>query len=219
MEERQRVAGLQWGWAVAAAVAAGLVVPIGFLIAPLLAGLFVFSAAPVAIPLSMRGLPKEFGTACLLVGAVLLAWSLLGAGVGMFLFIPAALLLFIAAFSGPGNRPRAWLAVTAPLVVAAIVVLFYAQPPDPDNEPPPQFQATLDSSHIRDREFNERVRHLRDFGAKYAGVGEHANGRFVLTVDMPDHFAEGQSQDRLKEEILKFPEVVELRLCTFHTCN
>ncbi|MGR4878108.1 hypothetical protein ACIPUC_01550 [Streptomyces sp. LARHCF249] len=104
----------------------------------------------------MRDQPKVFARACLVVGAGLLAWALIGAVIGMFLFIPAAL---------------------------------------------------------------QRKEQLRDFGATRISVAEHRPGQLVLTVGIPDSFAEGHSQDRLKEQILRLPGVVDLRFCTFHTCD
>ncbi|MEV7519689.1 hypothetical protein [Streptomyces sp. NPDC091371] len=210
----------QWGWAVAGVVAAGIVAALAFVIAPYLAGLFLASAVVAAVPLAMRQWPKGFATACLVVGAGLLAWALIGAVVGMFLFIPAALLLFVAAFADGRNRPRVWPAVAAPLAAAAAVVLCYSQPPDPANEPPPYFEATLDSgSRYRDPEFKERKELLRDFGATRVEVGEYGGGRFLLTVGMPDTFPDGQSQEGLQEKIQQVPGVVAVRFCTFHTCN
>ncbi|MGW6981400.1 hypothetical protein ACWGE1_18425 [Streptomyces sp. NPDC054932] len=201
-----------------------MVAAFGLVIGPYLAALFIISAAAVAVPLLMRDRPKLFARACLVVGMGLLAWAMIGAVIGMILFIPAALLLLVAAFAAPGNRPDAWLAVAAPLVAATVVAAFYLQPPDPENEPPPWFSATLDiSTRVHDRNFNrdfhQRRERLRDFGATRVSVYERRPGQFVLDVKMPDTFAEGQSQDRLKEQILQLPEVVELRLCTFHTCD
>ncbi|MER5853248.1 hypothetical protein ABT126_41510 [Streptomyces sp. NPDC002012] len=210
----------QWGWAVAGVVAAGIAAALGLVIVTYLAGFFVISVAAVAVPLLMRDQPKGFARACFVVGAGLLAWGLIGAVIGMFLFVPAALLLLVAAFTDAGNRPVAWLAVTTPIAAAAAVALFYLQPPDLENEPPPSFHATLDStSRFYDLDFNLRKEQLRDFGATRIEVGEHQPGQLILTVGMPDSFAEGQSQDRLKEQILRLPGVVDLRLCTFHTCD
>lgn len=87
--ESQRVSARQWGWALAAVVAAALVTAFGLVMGPYLAGLFIISAAAVAVPLMMRNQPKSFARACLLVGVGLLAWAMIGAVIGMFLFIPA----------------------------------------------------------------------------------------------------------------------------------
>lgn len=212
MSARQR------GWAVAAVVVA--VVPAAIGLSTYLAGLFLVTATAVAVPLLLREHPKAFARACLALGAGLLAWALIGAVIGMFLFIPAALLLLVAAFADAGNRPGAWSAVATPIAAAAAVALFWLQPPDPENEPPPTFHATLDStSRFHDRDFNQRKERLRDFGATRIEVAEHHSGQLVLTVGMPDSFAEGQGQDGLKEQILRLPGVVDVRLCTFHTCN
>ncbi|MFC9816566.1 hypothetical protein ACFVJM_31405 [Streptomyces virginiae] len=214
----------QWRWALAAVVTAGLVAAFGLVIGPYLAGLFIISAAVVAVPLSMRDRPKLFARACLVVGVGLLAWAMIGAVIGMFLFVPAALLLLVAAFAAAGNRPGAWLAVTAPIAAATVVAAFYLQPPDPENEPPPWFRATVDiGTRVHDRNFNrdfhQRRERLRDFGATRVSVYERRTGQFVLDVGIPDPFPDGRSRDGLKGQILQLPEVVDLRLCTFHTCD
>ncbi|MEU9081394.1 hypothetical protein [Streptomyces sp. NPDC048357] len=219
MDEDQSVAGRQWRWALAGVVAAGIAAALGLAMGPYLGGYFVLSAGAAAFPLLMRDWPKGFSRACLAAGAGLLAWSLIGAVIGMFLFVPAALLLFVAAFAGNGNRPGAWPALAAPLAAVAAVAAFYLQPPDPDNEPPPSFRATLDSmSRGHDRDFNRRAEQLRDFGATRVEVAEHAAGQLVLTVGIPEGFAE-ESQDRLEEQVRQLPGVVDVRFCTFHTCE
>ncbi|MFF1963746.1 hypothetical protein ACFVW5_09040 [Streptomyces sp. NPDC058232] len=188
------------------------------MIAPFLAWLFVVSAVPAAVPLLMREHAKACARACLVIGIGMLTWALIGAVIGMFLFIPAALLLLVAAFVDASNRPGAWFAVTMPIAAAAAFALIVL-PPDPENEPPPSFNATLDSTNrFYDQEFNERTEHLRDFGATSTEVGESA-GQLELQVGIPESFTEGQSQDRLRKEIARLPGVVEVRLCTFHTCD
>ncbi|MET7622290.1 hypothetical protein [Streptomyces sp. NPDC005408] len=212
MSARQRA------WAVAGIVAAVGAAVLGLLLSLFLAGLFVVSAAAAAVPLLMREQPKVFARACLVIGTGLLAWGLIGAVIGMFLFLPAALLLLVAAFVDAGNRPGAWWGVTVPLAGAAAFALIVL-PSDPKNEPPPYFNATLDStSRFNDREFNERKERLRDFGATQVEVAESA-GRLKLHVGIPESFPEGRSQDGLREEIDRLPGVVEVRLCTFHTCD
>ncbi|MFI9805775.1 hypothetical protein ACIHEJ_15655 [Streptomyces sp. NPDC052301] len=218
MEGQQGVSARQWGWAVAGAVAAGAAMVLGLLISPFVVGLFLVGAVAAAVPLLMRAAPRAFARLCLAIGAFLLAWALIGAVIGMFLFLPAALSLLVAAFVEAGNRPGARWAVTVALAAAAVFTSAVLSP-DPDDEPPPYFKATLDSaSRDRDREFHERVDRLRDFGATRTEVYEMA-GRLELNVDMPESFPGGQSQDRLREEIDRLPGVVEVRLCTFYTCD
>ncbi|MFI1647331.1 hypothetical protein ACH4XT_10390 [Streptomyces avidinii] len=218
VEECQGVSARQWAWAVAGLVAAGGAAVLGLLLSVFLAGLFIVSAAAAAVPLLAREQPKAFARTCLVIGTGLLAWALIGAVIGMFLFLPAALSLLVAAFVDSDNRPGAWFAVTVPLAGAfasALIVL----PSDPDNEPPPYFNAALDStSRFYDREFNERKERLRDFGATPIQVAESA-GRLKLHVGMPERFQEGQSQGEPREEIDRLPGVVDVRLCTFHTCD
>ncbi|MEU6988735.1 hypothetical protein ABZ946_35925 [Streptomyces sp. NPDC046324] len=218
MEECQGVSARQEAWAVAGVVAAGGASVLGLLLAPFLAGVVVVSAAAAAVPLLVREQPKVCARACLVIGTGLLVWALIGAVIGMFLFLPAALLLLVAAFVDADNRPGAWCAVTVPLA-GALAFALIALPSDPENEPPPYFNATLDStSRFHDREFNERKERLRDFGATRMQVAGSA-GLLKLHVDMPESFPEGQSQDGLRDEIARLPGVVEVRLCTFHTCD
>ncbi|MGW6391444.1 hypothetical protein ACWFR1_13285 [Streptomyces sp. NPDC055103] len=120
----------------AAVVAAGGAVLLGLMFAALLAWLFVVSAVVASVPLWSREQPKVFARACLVIGTGLLAWSLIGAVIGMFLFLPAALLLLVAAFVDADNRPGAWWAVAVPATVALAFALI-ALPSDPENEPPP----------------------------------------------------------------------------------
>ncbi|WP_151770755.1 hypothetical protein [Streptomyces abyssomicinicus] len=191
----------------------------GLVIAPFLAWLFVLSALPAAVPLVLREQAKACARACLVIGTGLLTWALIGAVIGMFLFIPAALLLLVAAFADAGSRPGGWFAVTAPLATVAVFALIVLAP-DPENEPPPYFKATLDSTQrFHDREFNERKEHLRDFGATSIEVSEEYTGRLELHVGMPRDFSEGRSRDRLKEEIARLPGVVEVDFCTYRTCD
>ncbi|KJY28032.1 hypothetical protein [Streptomyces katrae] len=71
---------------------------------------------------------------------------------------------------------------------------------------------------FHDRDLNVRKERLRDFGAVDAGMVEMEPGRLVLIVRMPRHFPDGQTQDRLKEQVQGLPGVVDVRVCTFHTC-
>ncbi|RKS97057.1 hypothetical protein BX286_6867 [Streptomyces sp. 3211.6] len=120
MSEKQNVTARQRGWAVAGVVAA--VLGAGFWIAVTHGFLFwiaMGTGAVTLVPLLTVDRPKAFARACLAVGSALLAWSLIGVVLGMFVFLPAAVLLLVAAFVEPGNRPRAGFAAAVPLVVAA----------------------------------------------------------------------------------------------------
>ncbi|MEV5986336.1 hypothetical protein AB0L85_15115 [Streptomyces sp. NPDC052051] len=220
MEERQGISARQRSLVVAGAVVAGGAATLGLLFAPFLAWLFIVSAVAAAMPLLMREQPKACARACLVIGAGMLTWALIGAVIGMFLFIPAALLLLGAAFVDPGNRPGRWFVVATPLAAVAAFPLIVL-PSDSENEPPPYFDATLESTNrFNEGEFNERKEHLRDFGAtriEVFGVGN--TGQLILHVDMPEDFPEGQSQDRLRKEIARLPGVVKVDPCTFYTCD
>ncbi|MGW9447945.1 hypothetical protein [Streptomyces sp. NPDC055632] len=117
MSARQRA------WVVASVAAAGCAVFLGFLIGPYLALFFLISGCVTIPPLFMRDQPEACARACLLIGTGLLAWSLVAAVLCVFLFLPAALLLLVAAFVDPANRPGAGWTVTTPLAVAALSAL------------------------------------------------------------------------------------------------
>ncbi|WP_148086916.1 hypothetical protein [Streptomyces sp. PanSC19] len=216
MSARQRA------WIVAGVVTAGLAAALGLLIAPLSGGSFLMTALVAVTPLLMQDHPKACARTCLVIGSALLAWAVIGAVIGMFLFAPAALLLVIAPFVDPGNRHGPWFSAIAPVVTAAAIALI-ASPPgqdhDPENEPPPSFRATLDSTdRFRDRQFNERKERLLDHGATRVEVYEYA-GRLILQVGMPDTFTDGRTEGALRDEIAGLPGVVDIRRCTFHTCD
>lgn len=65
------------------------------------------TAAVVAVPLCFHARPSCFGWATGIIAALLLPWSLLGAMFGMFLFLPSALQLLLAAGADPRRRPMA----------------------------------------------------------------------------------------------------------------
>ncbi|MET8682504.1 hypothetical protein ABZW18_34390 [Streptomyces sp. NPDC004647] len=122
MAECQRVSARQWRWAVAgAAVAAGVAAALGAWLGPNVVGYFGATAVTAALPLVMRNHPKACARTCYVVGVGLLIWSLLGAMIGMLWFIPAALLLLVAAFADADNRPGARFAVITPLAAIAAV--------------------------------------------------------------------------------------------------
>lgn len=122
--ECQTVPARQLRWAVAGIAVAGILGAFGFVVAPYLAHFFFLSAAAAALPFLVRDWPKVFAGACLVVGMGLLAWAVIGAAVGMFLFIPVALLLFVAAFADDGVRLSGWLVVITPIAAVTAVPVF-----------------------------------------------------------------------------------------------
>ncbi|MCX5406366.1 hypothetical protein OHA37_21130 [Streptomyces sp. NBC_00335] len=226
MEESQKVSGQQWAWGVAGVAAAGAAAVLGIAMSQLLGGFFFTTAIVTAAPLLMRGGPKAFARTCLLIGSGLIAWSVIGALIGMFFFLPAAVLLLIAAFVDPQNRPGTRFSVAAPLMAAAsfaliALPLFFPSAHDSEaNEPPPYFSAKLDGENDRDRsqEVDGYKERLRPFGATQVEVGEYA-GELKLHVGMPKHFPEEGGREALKAEISRIPGVSAVRFCTFHTCD
>ncbi|MFF3216473.1 hypothetical protein ACFYYB_38370 [Streptomyces sp. NPDC002886] len=225
MGESRRVAGGQWAWGVAGIVAAGIAAALGIAMSQLLGGFFFTTALVTAAPLLMRGAPKAFARTCLLIGTGLIAWSVIGVLIGMFFFLPAAVLLLAAAFVDPGNRPGLRFAVASPLAVLGAFALiafpsfFPSDHESEANEPPPYFSAKLDGdSRYTRQELSEHKERLRQFGATDVEVGQFAEG-FRIEVGMPKTFPEEGGREALKEEISRLPGVSEVRFCTFHTCD
>ncbi|WP_327179431.1 hypothetical protein OG599_31895 [Streptomyces sp. NBC_01335] len=108
------------GQSVLAFVAAAAAIPALAIGLPTgLAATFLLTALPVAVPLMLRNDPRPFAWASLVVGSGLLAWAVVGVLLGMFLFVPTALMLLAAAFLDADTRPGAlWLiaVVGAPAV-------------------------------------------------------------------------------------------------------
>ncbi|MEU3405595.1 hypothetical protein ABZ766_16885 [Streptomyces sp. NPDC006670] len=124
---KRAVSARQLGWAVAALTAQTaaavwwLCLTDGFLF-----DVCAATAVVGVLPFLTLRRPKAFARTCLLIGSVLLAWALIGAIVGMFVFIPGALLLITAAFVQPGDRPGTAFAVAVPLVIEAAAAGFLA---------------------------------------------------------------------------------------------
>ncbi|MFE5732032.1 hypothetical protein ACFQ7A_14155 [Streptomyces sp. NPDC056528] len=76
-----------------------------------------------AVPLLLHARPQAFGRCAGLVAAPLLVWSFVGAMIGMFLFLPSALQLLLAAGADPRRRPTAAGAMAgAGLALSAVVL-------------------------------------------------------------------------------------------------
>lgn len=129
MEARRSVSTRQRSWVVAGAVTAGLTAAFGLWIAPVLGSLFLMSTLPAGLPLLlMREHAKACARACLVAGTAVLTWAVIGAVIGMFLFVPTALVLLIAAYVDADNRPGRWFAAATPLAAAAVFALIILWP-------------------------------------------------------------------------------------------
>lgn len=182
---------------------------------------YVIGAPAATVPILVQDAPRTFARACLVGGLGLFTWALVSYAPGILLFVPAALMLLVAAFVGAENRPGGWFSLIAPFTAVVVTALLLPQPhrPSSENEPPPTLLAPLDSmSRFQDRDLNLRKEGLRDFGALDAGMVEMERGRLVLVVRMPRRFGEGQSLEELEEQVRRLPGVVDVRVCTFHTC-
>ncbi|WP_158822077.1 hypothetical protein [Streptomyces sp. NRRL F-5727] len=93
-----------------------------------LGGIFLLTATPVSLPLFLRRSPQAFAWASLIIGTGLLAWAVVGLIVGLFLFIPAALMLQASAFVDARTRPGVPGGVAALGVPLASGLMFYGIP-------------------------------------------------------------------------------------------
>ncbi|MEU1091307.1 hypothetical protein ACFYPN_28255 [Streptomyces sp. NPDC005576] len=87
--------------------------------------IFLLAATPVAVPVLLRDEPQPFAWASLIVGTSLLAGAVVGALLGMFLFVPTALMLLAIAFMDSRARPSVLWAVAALGIPAASGLVFY----------------------------------------------------------------------------------------------
>ncbi|WP_329188416.1 hypothetical protein [Actinacidiphila glaucinigra] len=115
-EARPGIGRLQWVLAVGAPAAA---VP-GLLhgLDSHYGGFFVLTVVPLALPPLLGRFPKVFAQACVVIALALVSWSVIGAVIAMYVFLPSAALLLLAAAPGPAGRLRsgAYPAVKAPPV-------------------------------------------------------------------------------------------------------
>ncbi|MGW4896466.1 hypothetical protein ACWEQL_30070 [Kitasatospora sp. NPDC004240] len=211
LSDGQRGLGLLALAAAGVVAVIGCLFPGGFLAAP-----YLLTAGLVAVPQAMQDQPRLYARAALLMGWLLVAVSVAGALLGLFLFLPSALLLLAAAYAGPGRPGLSWTLV-APALAGALIYAVLTPSVDEANEPPPYFQATYDRlDRSREPGFEAGRSTLHEYGGRRMEVYEMA-GSLRLTV----HFSEQlspEARDRLSREIARLPGVVSVRLCTFHTC-
>ncbi|MFG2879967.1 hypothetical protein ACGFYU_33980 [Streptomyces sp. NPDC048337] len=219
----EKVAARQWGWAVAAVVT---MVPGLFIGLPsLLAGYFVMTAIPVVVPLTQLRAPRLFARCCLVIGIVLLGWSLVAALLGMILFLPAAVLLLIAAFADGRNRPGARFVLGGGGAAAALMVLvglgLYMPGGTGTNagHPPPHpgtyYRVTVDSSaRFREPRFRRGVDELKTYRATLTQTFTWQD-RSYLTVD----YRADANHVWIRKKIEKLPGVTEVRLCASLACE
>jgi hypothetical protein len=92
---------------------------------PEMTPLYVICALLTAVPLAFRD-HLDFRAACLLVAVVLVPVGLCGVLFGLFVYVPVALPLVVAALATPKRYQRVKL-VAVGVVLAAILVLFAIQ--------------------------------------------------------------------------------------------
>ncbi|MFD6423668.1 hypothetical protein [Streptomyces sp. NPDC060198] len=90
-----------------------------------LAPIFLLVTAPVAVPLLLRDEPRLFARASMIVGTILLAAAVVGFLLGLFLFVPTALMLLAAAYLDPRTRPSVLWGIAALGAPVACGLAFY----------------------------------------------------------------------------------------------
>lgn len=90
-----------------------------------LAPVFLLAAAPVAVPLLLRDEPRVFARASMIVGTILLTGAVVGFLLGLFLFVPTALMLLAAAFLDRRSRPSALWGIAVLAAPVACGLAFY----------------------------------------------------------------------------------------------
>ncbi|OKI96087.1 hypothetical protein AMK10_10620 [Streptomyces sp. CB02058] len=166
----------------------------------------------------MRRERQGFVRACLIIGSALLAWAAAGFLLGMFMFIPTAMLLVVAAFVDPRTRPglRDRGVLDALLVAVAILVAFLTRPAPAEPEPD-SYQARLDSgSRLHEQDFATRKDQLMGFGATTAS-GYESCQHFYLEVEFPEGLPDARRAE-LKKQIAMLPGVVEVELRAIDGC-
>lgn len=63
-------------------------------------GFFVLTVVPLALPPLLGRFPKVFAQACVVIALALVSWSVIGAVIAMYVFLPSAALLLLAAAAG-----------------------------------------------------------------------------------------------------------------------
>ncbi|MEU4095580.1 hypothetical protein [Streptomyces sp. NPDC026673] len=64
-------------------------------------GFFILTMLPLTLPPLLGRSPRVFAQACVIIALALVTWSVMGAVPGMYLFLPSAALLLLAAATGP----------------------------------------------------------------------------------------------------------------------
>ncbi|MFB7289790.1 hypothetical protein [Actinacidiphila glaucinigra] len=70
-------------------------------------GFFVLTVVPLALPPLLGRFPKVFAQACVVIALALVSWSVIGAVIAMYVFLPSAALLLLAAAAGPRSAALA----------------------------------------------------------------------------------------------------------------
>lgn len=218
-----RIHRRQSGLAFAAVLAAspGLVFGLG----TALAALFVLTFASVTVPLFMRREPRVFSRSCTVLGLALVAWSVVGVMLGMFLFLPAAVLLMLAAGAGPRRSPGAarLLSAAGGLVLAGVVCgsamwcwHFYVSPA---STRPHTYQAAIDAAWSTWVDPGQVTERLEPFGAVNVWITQDGGSdKAYLEVRFSDSLSDAQ-RTTLKRQISELPGVGRIALCQVRDCG
>ncbi|MFB9389518.1 hypothetical protein ACFPM3_08945 [Streptomyces coeruleoprunus] len=185
--------------------------------------LFPLVAVVVAIPLFVR--PRiAFVRVCVCVGALLLVGGVLFVLLGLFLFLPSAVLLLLAAGADLAVRPRTGrvLVAAGALLTAAVVAVcayggwhFYLRPALAE---PHAYRAVLDpDAGVLDEGLGDEEDRLRAQGAAWVYGSASDEGEF-LEVGFRDDLPADRRED-LRRQIELMPGVRSVALCPVSECG
>lgn len=197
-------------------------------------GLFVFTVMSIVVPLFLTRNPRAFTRVCVTIGLVLGVLSVLGVMLGMFVFLPSAVLLLLAAGADPRKRPVAArvLGAVGGLVLAGAVAgsgylcwQFYVSPALAQ---PHTYRAVIDSAgssssspslSLLDAGSSDTQNRLRTSGATDIWISEAGGGEVsYLEVRFSDELSESQ-RAVLKAQVAGVPGVSHVELCSVRDCG
>ncbi|MFE3186385.1 hypothetical protein ACFXKR_36810 [Streptomyces violascens] len=187
--------------------------------------LFVFCGLPVAVPLLVLHRGEAFVRACVGIGLTSVLLAVVGFMLGLFVLLPSAVLLLVAAGADPRRRPvgarilgvaGALLALGATVVVPTWLVRDLVMAPS--FAEPHTYRAVLDPEDRRyEYGLADAQETLRGFGAtdvvELSGGGTH-----YLEVEFPEGLSQ-QRRAQLKSMTARLPGVEKVEVCPASDCG
>ncbi|MGW1869452.1 hypothetical protein ACWCPS_28310 [Streptomyces mauvecolor] len=185
--------------------------------------LFVFCGLPVAVPLLVLHRREAFVRACVGIGLTSVFLSVVGFMLGLFVLLPSAALLLLAAHADPRRRPvgaRILGVAGALLALGATIgptVFVWDLVVAPAFAEPHAYRALLhpEDGHY-DRGLGDVQELLRGFDATDV-VELSGDGIDFLKVDFPEGLSP-RERARLKERTEQLPGVEKVELCRASDC-